>query len=190
MEQSELTNNQIKWLCQRVTETLGMKAETPKHFEELAAAIFRRTGILLSPTTLKRVWGYLPGSSSPRKSTLDILAQCCGWSSFDDFAQGHIPEAESGFLGGGVLNVAKDVRLGDKIKLMWRPARVCIIRYLGNNKWIVDSSEGTRLSAGDTFSCPMIVCGEPLYLNDLVHEGSRPGLYVCGRTNGVTFCRQ
>lgn len=186
MEQATLINK----LCHRVEEAVSLSVKTPKQFEQLAMRIFERTGTLLSTTTLKRLWGYLNEDTNPRKSTLDVLAQCCGWRSFDDFAAGNVPEIESGFVCSQVLNVDKELVPGDVVRLIWAPARVCMIRYLGNSRWVVVDSEGTRLAPGDTFTCPMIVAGEPLYLDNLVHAGMRPGVYVCGRRSGITFLRE
>ncbi len=182
-----LNAENIKQLCRRVEETLRLNASTPKHFERLAVMIFERTGTLLSPTTLKRLWGYLHESTTPRKTTLDVLAQCCGWRNYDDFVIGNVPEIESGFVGSKTINAEKDITKGEIVRLMWSPSRVCVIRYLGNSNWVVERSEGTRLAPGDTFRCPMIISGEPLYLDNVIHDGSRPGVYVCGRRNGIGF---
>lgn len=179
--------NHIEELCRRVEETLGIKATTPKGFDRLTVMIFERTGVLLSPTTLKRMWGYLNESTTPRPTTLNVLAQCCGWRSYSDFQQGNRPEIESGFIGSRTLNVEKDLTFGDTVRLMWAPSRVCVIKYLGSSNWKVIRSEGTRLSPGDTFRCSIIVAGEPLYLDNVHHAGSRPGIYVCGRRNGIGF---
>ncbi len=189
MERTTLIDKQIWSLCRRVEETFGMKATTPSHFEQLAGLIFERTGELLSPTTLKRLWGYINESTVPRKSTLNILASSCGWRGFDEFVKGNTPEIESGFVGARVLNAEKELQPGEIVRVMWQPARVCVIKYLGKSNWVVVSSEGTRLSAGDTFTCPMIIAGEPLYLDNVSHDGSRPGVYVCGRNHGITFAR-
>ncbi|MBD5349731.1 MAG: hypothetical protein HDR89_02450 [Bacteroides sp.] len=164
-----------------------MKATTPKEFERLSVLVFERTGTLLSPTTLKRLWGYLKVPSTPRMSTLNVLAQCCGWRGYDDFLAGNRPEIESGFVGSRVLNAEKELAVGETVRLMWAPSRVCVIKYLGNSNWIVTQSEKTRLMPGDTFRCPVIIAGEPLYLDNVKHGGFRPGVYVCGRRNGVRF---
>ena len=48
---------------------------TPKDFDFLAESIFEKLHQRISPTTLKRLWGYLHDTSStPRQSTLDTLA--------------------------------------------------------------------------------------------------------------------
>lgn len=180
-------NENIKKLCQRVEETAGMAIVKARDFDRLVMLVFERTGSLLSPTTLKRLWGYLNENTVTRRSTLDLLAQYCGWHNYDEFLSGDRPEVESGFVDVKVLNAEIDLKRGSVVKLMWHPSRVCDIRYLGGGSWEVLRSEGTRLAAGDTFKCPVIMSGEPLYLDSLVHEGENRGVYVCGRRNGVRF---
>ncbi|MCF7567821.1 hypothetical protein L3X37_05510 [Sabulilitoribacter arenilitoris] len=54
-------------------------------FIELSETIQEHTKVLLSPTTLKRVWGKVNYSSSPSISTLNTLAQFIGYSNWRDF---------------------------------------------------------------------------------------------------------
>lgn len=180
-------SDSLSSLCRRVEESAGLAVLTPRGFESLSEAIFGRTGILLSPTTLKRIWGYLDEPMTPRRSTLDTLARFCGWKDYAHFLSGEAPEIESGTVGSRVLRVDGSLAAGTVVRLMWPPSRVCRIRYLGDRQWVVVSSEGTRLSPGDRFSCALIAEGEPLYLDDLEKDGSKPGVYVCGRRSGVTF---
>lgn len=51
-------------------------------FEKLSQLIFTETGVRLSITTLKRVWGRVKYDSSPNMATLDALA---GFTGFDDW---------------------------------------------------------------------------------------------------------
>lgn len=187
MDKESTTARQIETLCRRVEETLGLKATAPKQFDRLSVMIFERTGTLLSPTTLKRLWGYLKVASTPRISTLDVLARCCGWRDYANFLAGNRPEIESGYVGSRVLNAEKDLVVGQTVRLTWAPSRICVIKYLGNSNWIVTRSEKTRLMPGDTFRCPVIIAGEPLYLDNVRHSDFRPGVYVCGRRTGITF---
>ena len=190
MAKETLSGAQLKaagTLCLRVAETYGLPVATPKHFEALSEAIMERTGVLLSPTTLKRLWGYLQEPVTPRRTTLDVLARYCGWRDFGDFMSGNVPEPESGVVGAPVLRADLDVAVGQRVRLMWAPARVCVAEYLGALRWRVVSSQGTRLNPGDTFGCAVIMSGEPLYLDNLIHGGIPSGVYVCGRRSGVTF---
>lgn len=180
---------ELKELIQRVEDTANMKATTPKEFEKLSEAIFRRTGILLSPTTLKRIWGYLDESKTARRSTIDTLCRFCGWQDYEHFVSGAVPDLESGNVGSNVIRAGENIQPGERIRIYWNPARMCEMKYLGNLQWIVMESEGTRLKPGDTFRCPLIISGEPLYLDNITKDGNRAGVYVCGSKSGITFTK-
>lgn len=61
-----------------------------QEFEELSQLIFDKTGVNLSHTTLKRVWGKVKYDNRPSISTLDALAKFLDYSSWSAFkrAQG------------------------------------------------------------------------------------------------------
>ena len=76
----------IPLLRESIETAIGRKLRTPKDFDFLAESIFEKLHQRISPTTLKRLWGYLHDTSStPRQSTLDTLAQFIDYPSFADF---------------------------------------------------------------------------------------------------------
>ena len=80
-----MKQEQLNALLRLIEQTIGRKVKTPKDFTFLASCIFDKTGETLSTSTLKRIWGYLPGYSSIRVSTLDILARLVGYEDWDAF---------------------------------------------------------------------------------------------------------
>ncbi len=61
-------------------------------FEKLSNLIFNETGVVLSSSTLKRIWGKVTYSSVPNVSTLDALAQYAGfpgWRVFESSLADH-----------------------------------------------------------------------------------------------------
>ncbi len=60
---------------------------TTKDFSELASEIHKKTGILLSVSTLKRIWGRVQYSSIPNRSTLDTLSQYLGYTGWIDYTK-------------------------------------------------------------------------------------------------------
>lgn len=60
---------------------------THHQYEELSERIQNETLVLLSVNTLKRFFGKISSNSSPGKTTLNTLAQFCGFESFYDFAE-------------------------------------------------------------------------------------------------------
>ncbi|MBQ4821373.1 hypothetical protein [Aquimarina sp. MMG016] len=54
-------------------------------FIELSQIIQQQTQVLLSPTTLKRVWGRVTYNNTPSISTLNTLSQFAGYDNWRDF---------------------------------------------------------------------------------------------------------
>ena len=71
-------NNDYELICRAVEQSVGYSPRTPKDFDRLSDDIFARLHQKVSPTTLKRLWGYVATDSLPRQSTLDLLAQFVG----------------------------------------------------------------------------------------------------------------
>ena len=178
---------EYKLLCQKVEICFGQPVITARHFQTLSDSIFERTGVLLSATTLKRLWGYLNEDVEPRRHTLDTLSRYAGWAGWEAFCKAGPADADSGPVGRRSLDVIQDLRPGDILDLSWQPDRLCRIRHLGHGEFEVLSSAGTRIAAGDHFRCTMIIEDEPLYLDHLTRGGDDLGVYVCGRKNGVHF---
>ena len=63
-------------------------------FEKLSEAIYERTQVRLSVTTLKRIWGKLKYDSTPTLTTLNTLAQFAGFIDWRDFKQNEDRPAE------------------------------------------------------------------------------------------------
>lgn len=55
-------------------------------FELLGEKIFNKTGVSLSKSTLRRLWGKVKYESEPQISTLNALAKFIGYESFRDFS--------------------------------------------------------------------------------------------------------
>lgn len=86
-------------LREKVEEMTGRKMRTPKDFNYLADEIFEKTHEQISVTTLKRVWGYIEETASPRMTTLDVLAQFVDYPSWEDFKRKSAKEAKAGKSG-------------------------------------------------------------------------------------------
>lgn len=176
-------------LCQAIETAIGHKIQTPKDFDGLREQVYRRLRMLISSTTLKRVWGYLPGDTEPGQRTLDTLARFIG---FEDYNQFCLQSSRTDIISSSPvisrhINVRDDLTENDMLRLTWQPNRVCDIRYLGNLQFRVVYSENTRLKKGDYFQCSLIIEGEPLYLSQLLQGDNPPANYVCGKQGGIRF---
>ena len=160
----------IKRLCSEIETAIHHQLSTPKDFDTLREMVFSRLHILISATTLKRIWGYLSDGVTPRRGTLDILAQYLGYADFATFEGGshNDDELPSSPIMARRIDVDDQLQQGDTIRLSWQPGRVCDVVYEGNRQFRVVASQNTRLKAGDTFKCGLIIDNEPLYIDGLV----------------------
>ena len=152
-----------------IETALERKINTPKDFEFLRERIYAWLHILVSRTTLMRIWCYVDEDVEPRKGMLDILAQFLGYQDRDGFCQNALlpKEQQSSPVLSRRLSVAKTLARCEWLRLIWQPDRLCEIEYLGELQFRVIASENTRLKMGDAFECSLIIEGEPLYIDNL-----------------------
>ena len=90
----EIKENDIALLRQKIEEKSGRQMLTPKDFDYLSDCVFEECRQKISPTTLKRLWGYLSEVATPRISTLNILSQFVGCQDWESFCRQMQPPIE------------------------------------------------------------------------------------------------
>jgi hypothetical protein len=86
-------NNDAAYLaacCEAIEHKLNWGASavwTNQDFENLSESILEATGVTLSSTTLKRIWGRVKYDSAPTATTLNTLAQYLGFEHWRAFRQ-------------------------------------------------------------------------------------------------------
>lgn len=179
-----------KPICKEIEKALGKELCTPKDFDMLRDSIYNRLHILVSATTLKRIWGYLNEEVQTRQGSFDILAQFIGYPNYKDYINKHeICEEElpSSPVLSRKLNVLEDLKTSDLLRIIWQPERQCDVIYLGKQTFRVLSSCNTRIRPNDTFCCGLFIEGEPLYIDNLLQENRPPVSYVCGKKSGIRY---
>lgn len=177
---------EIQILKEDIEESVGRRMKTPSDFEFLAGVIWERIHNLISPTTLKRLWGYIDGADKTRRSTLNILSK---FLSFDDWDVYMLSlknrDIESDFILSDKID-SKELSKGDMLEVTWQPNRHCEFEYLGDMKFIVRKADNSKLQVGDKFECMFFIQNEPLYMDNLEHKGQFPVAYVAGSKSGIT----
>ncbi len=179
-------DDNVEILKKRVETKFGAKMHTPTNFERLSETILIETKKYLSPTTLKRLWGYISGADVVRYSTLDILSLYLGRRDWDDFLE--CLENDGCNSSREYYNTtieSKNLNVGDVLVITWWPNRIVKVEYTGDNNFKVISSEKSKLCVGDTFKCAFFVNGESLLLDYYIHEGMAPTKYMCGKEGGI-----
>ena len=175
-------------LKQEVERMMGRQLKESRDFEELSDLIISHTHERLSPTTLKRLWGYLKNEEvETRPHTMDVLARLVGFHDYEDFrsrADG-LDEVQSGILSGEDITT-EGMKRGQRLVITWRPDRRIVVKHLGGSRFEIVEAENTKLCVGDTFRCHLMIQHEPLFLDDVVHLGLPAMVYVAGQRDGVS----
>jgi len=177
-------------LRQNVERKMNRRMKTPNDFDALSLAVWEQLHENISPTTLKRLWGYINGADTTRRSTLCLLARFVGFEDWESYIQ-HLKDevgAESNtFRAMGVRT--EDLVKGDQVEVSWQPNRRCIFYYEGNMEYHVLSSENSKLKEGDRFRSAGFLIGQPMYLTQLQREGCEMTSYVAGSKSGIVNAR-
>lgn len=185
---------QISILRKRVEERFGKPLTVHADFLALVAVIEMEQRQHISESTLERVWGYSTrGYNTISLHTLDVLSQYaegCYWEDFccklhDEFG------CESDFFNTEHIST-KDLTIGSRLLIGWPPDRLCEVRYLGDNRFVAERCENSKMQVGDTFSCLQFTLGKESVLTDLHQAGTPRNLlksYCIGNKNGLTTLR-
>lgn len=181
------TNSVIEQLKKEVETVFGRNLLRNSDFTSLSEEICAKTDFLMSPTTLKRLWGYIEANSSGelRTSSLNIISRYCGYINYQDFLHRSC-EDKSQVLSSApnyrqVIN-ATDLEDGQTITLMWTPGRRVTVKHEHDNVFTILESINSKLEAGDTFLCNSFVEGLPLILTELTGKNHTPMNYCCAKS--------
>ena len=178
---------EILALRQDIEHELKRRIKTPYDFEFLAGAIWERLHENISPTTLKRLWGYIDGADTTRRTTLCLLSRFLGYQDWEAYlsALANRTDVESDTFAGEGLTL-EDLQKGDRIEVTWLPNRRCVFRYEGDAHFIVTDAENAKLQVGDRFETACFIIGKPMYLDRLIRGTEPPTAYVAGSKNGLS----
>ena len=177
---------EIVSLRRDIENEVKRKIKTPYDFEFLAGVVWERLHEYISPTTLKRLWGYIAGANTTRNSTLCLLSRFLGfedWDAYLNYLKAVEDEESDAFRGCGVRS--DELIAGQTVEITWFPNRRCVFKYLGHNTYVVNQSHNAKLQVGDTFQAMCFLEGHPMYLDNLLHDGNAPISYVAGSKKGI-----
>ena len=181
---------EIATLRMDIEREVKRKIRTPYDFEFLAGVIWERLHENISPTTLKRLWGYIDGADTTRRTTLCLLAQFLGFADWEAYLASLATrtDIESAAFEGEGIHI-DDLQQGDRVEVTWLPNRRCVFRYEGDAHFVVEESENAKLQVGDSFDAACFIIGKPMYLDNVQRNNvqcTKEGFsYVAGSKNGL-----
>ena len=145
----------------------------------------------ISVTTLERLWGYSTRSANRiSERILDIIARFVDAKSWDDFCCKLNGNRESILFEGNDIINCDSLKIGSRIRLGWKPDRMCEVEYLVNYRFVATKVENSTIRSGDTFRCLQIQKGRELHMDNFTRcneQESSCARYIVGRTNGLTL---
>ena len=180
---------QITALRERVERVFGRRLQVHADFLALVSEIEAAQRQHISESTLERVWGYSTrGYGRVSLRTLDVLAKYAGSDNWTDFclrlkSEG-VVESET-FCCDTVRS--SDLHIGERLRIGWQPDRVCVVRYLGDNRFFAEKCENSKMREGATFSCLQFQLGRELVMEDFVNGATA---HIAVNKNGTSSrCR-
>lgn len=144
----------------------------------------------VSPSTLKRLWGYVSMKVKPRRATLDALSRYAGFRDYAAFAEDLRSSVMVSSLYFNAARIdAASLQRGDTLQIGWRPDRIVTLRYLGDGRFRVEESVHSKLEAGDEFVLSSIVKGFPLIIPEIERGGEKTSSFIAGRDGGIVIVR-
>ena len=178
---------ELQSLLTAVEEKFHSPVRTTTGFERLSAAIEFALGESLGASTLKRLWGYIPSRTTPRLTTLDLLARYAGHKDFKTFCEGLHAEDSSDYLVDRSYITSDELSPGDRVRIGWAPNRLVSLSYLGGGRFEVLDSANSKLLPGDIFEASCLLKGWPLYVPGIHRGGTLTPPYIAGKANGLTL---
>ena len=179
---------QITLLKQHVEKSIDFSLTTHGDFVRLSAGIEFAMREHMSESTLERLWGYSTRRyDTVSERTLNVLARFVGLRSWEHFCQSiSTASGESELFTGSTINTS-DLEVGSRIRIGWPPDRICVIRYLGDNRFVAEQTLNSTMQAGDTFSCLQFQKGRQLQMDNFCKNGSSEmQRYIVGINTGLT----
>ena len=180
---------QISLLRQAVERAIDFPLSTHGDFLRLSAGIEYTLREHMSESTLERLWGYSTRYyETVSVRTLNVLARFVGYHSWDDFCVKSAKGISESELFSDEAISSADLNVGDRLRIGWPPNRICVIRYLGENRFVAEETENSTMQPGDSFSCIQIQKGKPLHLDLFQKAGNDEKLrYIVGINTGLTL---
>lgn len=141
----------------------------------------------ISPTTLKRVWGYISDKGelyTPSSYTLKSLCNLLGFNDISEYCseQSNIQSKEYQGEYIDTLSLPSDA----EITIIWQPNRKVRLHYTGAESFKVVENENSRLRIGDRVECHSLTQHAPAFFR-VSREGNKPFSYVAGSDQGIFY---
>ena len=173
-------------LLKMLEEKLGKEIKYDSDLGVLSQAIHDELGETVSHNTLRRMFKE-DVIRKHRSSTNDVLAHYLGYKNYDLLLKDCGADADiSIFTPVDSIDV-ENLQQGTQIQFTWDPNRLILASYMGNLKFIVNESSGSKnLVKGDILEISQLAVGFELYVVNVERNGENLGAYHAAKQGGLT----
>lgn len=182
-----MTTPEIEELKSLIEQKYGKSLSTTTDFEEFCLHFKKITGKSVSPSTLKRMYGYVNDEHKMRVSTLDLLVRYIGHNDYKSYVfwlKNSTRYNSSFFLADQLTS--GELSVGSEVVIGWAPNHMLTLVYVGDSTYEVAMSENSKLHHGDRFVTGCFIKGQPLFLPWVERNGEHTAPFVAGRNGGLT----
>jgi hypothetical protein len=172
-------------LKDKIIAKYGAEIRYAKDCDVLADIISNETKQLISGSTLKRLFGIIPGVKEPRLYTLDLISKYIGYANYDDFVEQIQTNESSKFESFQEINI-NNLKTKEKIKFEYEPERLIIAEYESESQFRILESVNSKLKVNDIIKFNQIVLNYPLFINEVIRDNEKMGAYTAGTLSGNT----
>jgi hypothetical protein len=169
----------------KIHAKFGHTVRYPKDCHALAEHMGTLCKAKISPSTLKRLYGFVKGASQePRLYTLDLISDYLGYKGWEQLVNSI---DDSGQAGSKEIEKLKQeqIKKGQSVLLTYEPGKKIELQKNGNN-FLVLSSNDRKLLANDTVHFHVVQTDYPLSLTNVTRKGEGLGKMQLATVSGIT----
>jgi hypothetical protein len=173
----------------RIEEKSGISIRYSRDCEALANKIVSESNCRLSPSTIRRLFGFIKGTKEVRIHTLDVISNYLGHTTWDELIQTLNQEESTKPKVITELNLSK-LKPGDQYGYTYKPDAEIIFKCLGKSKFSVIDAINGQLKKNDIFTANMIALHYPFFISELERNGNVLGKVIEGKISGITSIKK
>lgn len=173
-------------ILKKLAERHGKEIRYPSDVESLSEHIFEKTRERVSPSTLKRMFGFITKPVHPRRSTLDIIGAYLGYADYKELALDLGDNSEISDFAPVEEIISDELEIGSQVAIAYEPDRTVVLTYIGDDYYIVNESIKSSLMKGDKVKVTNLAYGFKFLASEVIRHGQNLGAYTSAKMGGLT----
>lgn len=173
-----------KIIKEKIEIEFGQHVKYPRDCDALSAAISSKTNQRISGSTLRRLFGFITGTSEPRSYTLDVIAEYIGFTSFEALINSFKENTAEPTQIIELID-SNNLKTGERIKVLFDANHHLCAEYIGDSKFKVDDSSYDAIRLNDIVSVTKIRLHQPIFVDDHLRNDVALGPNILAKLSGV-----